>query len=114
MLISRRKRREEREVNIYLNHKLVEQVKKVKYLGIIIDEKYKFSEHITYAAEKCKKTNLQSSQIGQNILGTRIWSSEDDVQRGDTACTAIGSTDLGRCSEILIQQTEVFRSAKAN
>jgi ribonuclease HI len=55
MLISRRKRIEEKEINVYLNDKLVEKVKKIKYLGIIIDEKLKFSDHITYAAEKCKK-----------------------------------------------------------
>jgi hypothetical protein len=27
----------------------------MKYLGIIIDNKFKFSEHIRYAAEKCTK-----------------------------------------------------------
>jgi hypothetical protein len=52
MLISRRKRREEKGINVYLSHKLLEQVKKMKYLGIIVDEKFKFSEHITYAAKK--------------------------------------------------------------
>ena len=47
MLISRRKRREEKEIDSYLNHKLLEQVKKIKYLGIIIDDKFNFSEHIS-------------------------------------------------------------------
>jgi hypothetical protein len=28
-----------------------------------------FSERISYTVKKCKKTNLQSSQIGKNILG---------------------------------------------
>jgi hypothetical protein len=51
MLISRRKRKEVNEINVFLNNKLLEQVTKVKYLGIIID-KFKFSE---YAAEKRTK-----------------------------------------------------------
>ena len=27
----------------------------MKYLGIVIDDKFKFSKHITYAAERCSK-----------------------------------------------------------
>ena len=54
MLISRRKRKEVKDINIYLN-KPLEQVTTLKYLGIIIDDKFKFSQHISYAAEKCIK-----------------------------------------------------------
>ena len=45
MLISRRKRKEVKEINVYLHSKLLEQVTTMKYLGIIIDNKFKFSEH---------------------------------------------------------------------
>jgi hypothetical protein len=55
MSISRRKRKEGKEINVFLNNKLLEQVTKMKYLGIIIDNKFKFSEHISYAAERCTK-----------------------------------------------------------
>jgi hypothetical protein len=55
MLISRKKRNEVKDINIYLNNKLLEQVTTLKYLGIIIDDKFKFSQHISYAAEKCIK-----------------------------------------------------------
>ena len=55
MLISRRKRKENKEINIYLNNKPLQQVTTMKYLGIIIDNKFKFSDHIRYTAEKSGK-----------------------------------------------------------
>jgi len=51
MIISRRKRKENKEINVYLNNKPLQQVSTMKYLGIIIDKKFKFSEHLSYAAE---------------------------------------------------------------
>jgi hypothetical protein len=53
MFISR-KRKETKEITVHLN-KPLEQVNTMKYLGIIIHNKFKFSEHIRYAAEKCTK-----------------------------------------------------------
>ena len=38
MLMSRRKRKERGEVEVYLNNKLLRQVKTMKYLGIVIDK----------------------------------------------------------------------------
>ena len=58
MLVSRRKRNERKEINVFMNYKLLKQVNKIKYLGIIMDNKFKFREHITYAAEKCTKLNI--------------------------------------------------------
>ena len=55
MLILRRKHKEEKHIQIYLNNKLLAQVSTIKYLGIIIDDKFKFSQHISYAADKCAK-----------------------------------------------------------
>jgi len=52
MLISRWKRKEEKEIKIYLNNKPIKQFTSMKYLGIIID-KFKFSQHISHAADKC-------------------------------------------------------------
>jgi hypothetical protein len=43
MLISRRKRKESKEINIYLNNRHLVQVTTIKYLGIITDNKLKFS-----------------------------------------------------------------------
>jgi hypothetical protein len=56
MLAFRRKRRGRKETNVYLNYKLLKQVNKIKYLGIIMDSKLKFREHITYTGEKCINT----------------------------------------------------------
>jgi hypothetical protein len=51
MLVSRRKRKERKDSNIFLNFKRLKQVQQMKYLGIIMDSKFKFSEHI----RSCKK-----------------------------------------------------------
>ncbi|GFG33602.1 hypothetical protein Cfor_01075, partial [Coptotermes formosanus] len=53
MVITRRKRRENKDVLIYLNNKPLEQVNNINYLGIIIDSKLKFREHITHTSRKC-------------------------------------------------------------
>jgi ribonuclease HI len=55
MLVSRRKRKDARSLNVYLNNKKLEQVPTMKYLGIIMDQKFKFKEHISYVTEKCTK-----------------------------------------------------------
>jgi hypothetical protein len=53
MLISRRKRRETRNFFIYLNNRILEQVNSMKYLGLFINSKFKFNQHIKCTAEKC-------------------------------------------------------------
>ena len=55
MIVSRRKWKENKEINIYLNNKPIQQATKMKYLGLIIDNKFKFSEHISYTAERSSK-----------------------------------------------------------
>ena len=54
MLVSRRKRKENKNITIYPNNKNLTQVTQIKYLGIIMNHKFRFNEHITYAAERCK------------------------------------------------------------
>jgi hypothetical protein len=71
MLISRRKRKEGKEINIFLNNKTVEQVTEMKYLGIIIDNKFKFSETKIHAAEKCNKVILSLSKSPKISWGLR-------------------------------------------
>jgi hypothetical protein len=56
MLISRRKWKQAKEIKVYLNNKPLAQVTtKYEYLGIILDKKLKFSEHISYVAKRCSK-----------------------------------------------------------
>jgi hypothetical protein len=53
MLITRRKRKETKAVAVYLNNKGLEQVQKIRYLGITIDSKINFREHVLYTSQKC-------------------------------------------------------------
>jgi hypothetical protein len=55
MVISRRKRKENKEISVYMNNKIIEQVQKIKYLGINIDSILNFREHIMYMSNKCTK-----------------------------------------------------------
>jgi hypothetical protein len=51
MLILMRQRKEVKENKAYLNNKHLEQVTTMKYIQIILDNKFRFCEHISYAAE---------------------------------------------------------------
>ena len=53
LLMTSRKRKEQKEVEIYLNNKFNPQLHSLKYLGIIFNNKSTFREHINYMAEKC-------------------------------------------------------------
>ena len=55
MLLTRRKRKEQKEIAVYLNNKAIPQVNSLKYLGIIFDYKLTYKEHIKNMAERCTK-----------------------------------------------------------
>jgi len=55
MVVTRKKRIENKGVSIYLSNKPPQQVNNIKYLGIIIDGKLNFREHIIHIAIKCTK-----------------------------------------------------------
>jgi hypothetical protein len=66
MLMSRRKRKEKKEIEIYLSNKILKQVYSIKYLGIIFDSKITFRDHVSYVEEKCRKlifTLLKSAKV---------------------------------------------------
>ena len=46
MLLTRRKRKERKEIEIYLNNKPLNQVNSMMYLGMIFDSKLTFREHV--------------------------------------------------------------------
>jgi hypothetical protein len=62
MLMTRRKRKERKDVEAYLNNKHLRQVKTMKYLGVIIDNKLTFREYITHVTEKCRKIKFALSK----------------------------------------------------
>ena len=53
MLKSRKRRREKKEIEIYVNNKILKHVNSLKYLGIIFDSKLTFRDHINHIEEKC-------------------------------------------------------------
>ena len=55
MLLTRRRRKENKEIKIYLNKRPLIQVNSMRYLGIIFDHKLTFKEHINYMSEKYTK-----------------------------------------------------------
>jgi len=55
ILMTRRKRKERKEVMLYLNSRPITQVKTLKYLGIILDQKLTFRDHINHITEKCSR-----------------------------------------------------------
>ena len=55
MVISRRRRKEDKEISIYVNNKMLEQVQTIKYWGIIIDSELNFREHIIHISNKFNK-----------------------------------------------------------
>ena len=54
-LLTRWKRNEQKTVAVYLSNKIIPQVQTLKYLGIIIDYKLTFRDHINYVTEKCTR-----------------------------------------------------------
>jgi len=63
--MTRRKRKESKEVAIYFNNKLTPQVHRLKYLGIIFDRKLTFKERINYMANKCTKSIFSLSKAAK-------------------------------------------------
>ena len=52
VLFVSRKRNDDKVVNIYLNHRRLNQTEEMKYLGIYLDSHFNFNSHIQYTAEK--------------------------------------------------------------
>jgi hypothetical protein len=70
VLISRRCK-ERKAIDIYLNNNHLEQVDKIKYLGIIIDSKFKLNEHIKYITDRCTKLINALSKSARISWGLR-------------------------------------------
>jgi len=55
MLLTRRKRKKRKELEIYLNYKPLMQVNSLKYLGIIFESKQMIRDYIITMTDKCSK-----------------------------------------------------------
>jgi hypothetical protein len=56
MVVTRKKRRENKEITIYLNNTPLEQVNNIRHLAIILDSKLNFREHVMHITGKCNKS----------------------------------------------------------
>jgi hypothetical protein len=111
MLVSRRKRKERKEINVFLNYELLKQVNKMKYLGIIMDNKFKFRAY-NLRSRKMHQTHIKSIQISQNNVGTSTWSPQDDIQRSHSSSVAVRSSSLDKHNEIYMKQKKIHQSTK--
>jgi len=71
MLLSRRRRKERKEVELYVNNRIIEQVNTIKYLGIILDNKLTFREHVNCMEEKCSKLIFSLSRSAKISWGLK-------------------------------------------
>ena len=71
MLITRKKRPEDKELCIILNNKQIKQVNEVKFLGIIIDSRFNFNAHIDYAISRCTRIIHALSRSAKISWGTQ-------------------------------------------
>jgi len=55
MVITRKKPKNRRDFKIFLNNKKLQQEDTIKYLGITIDRRFAFNEHIENITGKCIK-----------------------------------------------------------
>jgi len=69
--MSRRRRREKKEIEIYVNNKILKQVNSLKYLGIIFDSKFTFRDKIYYIEEKCSKLIFSLSRSATITWGLK-------------------------------------------
>ena len=71
MLMSRRKEKEKKKAEIYLNNKILEQFNSIKYLGIIFHSKITFRDHVNYIEEKCTKLIFTLSKLAKVAWGLK-------------------------------------------
>jgi hypothetical protein len=71
MLMSYRKRKEKKEVELNHNNKLLAQVNGIKYLGIIFYNKMTFRDHVNYVEEKCTKLIFTLLKLAEVTWGLK-------------------------------------------
>jgi len=58
-------------IHTYIYTYKLTQVTQIKYLGIILNHKFRFNDHITYAAERCKKFIYSLSKVTKMTWGIK-------------------------------------------
>jgi len=110
MIVLISKRKENKNITVYLNSKPLDQVTKMKYLGIILDHKFRFNEYIKYTAERCGKLIHSLARAAKNDVGDQTRGYGYHIQRRNTTAANIRRSSMDRSNEPRIQQTEVHKS----
>jgi len=110
MVITRKKPKNRWDLKIFLNNKKIQQEDTIKYLGITIDRRFTFNEHIENITGKCIKIIHALSKSAKINWGLR-----HDVLRiiyagGNTTYPIIRSTDLDR---MLGKKTHCHKTQKS-
>jgi hypothetical protein len=71
MVITRKKPRTKRDFEIFLNNKKLQQEDTINYLGIIIDRRFNFNEHVDNVTGKCIKVIHVLSKSAKISWGLR-------------------------------------------
>ena len=89
-IITRQKPKNRRDFNIFLNNKELKQEDTVKYLGITIDTRFNFNQHIDNVTGKCIK-NIHALSKSAEIN----WGLTHDVLRNIYTCAILPILSLG-------------------
>ena len=98
MLVSRRKRRGKKEIEIYVNNKKLQQVNSIKYLGTVFDSKMTFRDNINYIEEKCTKLIFTLAKSAE-ITGSETQSGENHLHGRNPTADIIRSASQEKCDE---------------
>ena len=109
MVISRRKRKENKEITVYMNNKPLEQVQKIKYLRIIIDSKLNLREHIIHTASKCRKL-IMPYQVCKTQLGAKPRSIVHRIQSSNSTTIVVRCAGMDRGTGEEMQQNSIQQS----
>ena len=71
MLLTRRKRKEKKEIVVYINNKKLNQVNQIRYLGIFFDNKLTFRKHVNQIEEKCTKLIISLARSAKITWGLK-------------------------------------------
>jgi len=110
MLLLRRKRKENKEISVYMNNKILEQVQIIEYLGIIIDSKLTFRDHILYIPSKCNK--LIPALYKRNRAGANSRCLAHYLQRSSFTTPILRSAGMDRVTEEGMQQNNLQQSTE--
>jgi len=67
----RRRRKEKKEIEIYVNNIIIKEENTIIYIGIIFDSKLIFRDHINYIEEKCLKLIFSLSKSAKITWGMK-------------------------------------------